>query len=53
MKKRLNRRRFIKASGAGIAGLTLLPNIDDLFAQDGGVSFRRRIFPLYHRWLFS
>jgi beta-galactosidase len=52
MKKRLNRRSFIKASGVGLAGLTLLPNID-LFAQDGGSGSQRRIFPLNHKWLFS
>src|SRR6185503_5785747 len=45
-------RSFIKAGGAGIAGLALLPNIDDLFAQAATVS-QRRIYPLNHKWLFS
>jgi beta-galactosidase len=49
MKSKLNRRTFIKASGAGVAGLTLLP--DQLFAQTE-VS-QRRILPLNHNWLFS
>jgi len=49
MKSKLNRRTFIKASGAGVAGLTLLP--DQLFAQTD-VS-QRRILPLNHNWLFS
>src|SRR6185295_10999589 len=53
MKKRLNRRSFIKATGVGLAGLTLLPNIDHVFAQDGGAISQRRIYPLNHKWLFS
>jgi beta-galactosidase len=51
--KRLNRREFVKTSGAGVAGLTLLPQLStELFAQASGGSLRR-IFPLNHRWLFS
>ena len=53
MRKRLNRRSFIKATGVGLAGLTLLPNIDNVFAQDGGSVSQRRIYPLNHKWLFS
>jgi len=49
MKSKLNRRTFIKASGAGVAGLTLLP--DQLFAQTE-IS-HRRILPLNHNWLYS
>ena len=49
MKSKLNRRTFIKASGAGVAGLTLLPN--ELFAQSQ--ASQRRILPLNHNWLFS
>jgi beta-galactosidase len=52
MKKRLNRRSFIKATGAGLAGLTLSPDIDSLFAQNSSTS-QRRIFPFNHKWLFS
>ncbi|HEY6803193.1 MAG TPA: glycoside hydrolase family 2 TIM barrel-domain containing protein [Pyrinomonadaceae bacterium] len=52
MKQRLNRRNFIKATGAGLAGLTLLPNLDDLIAQNSSTS-QRRIFPFNHKWLFS
>jgi beta-galactosidase len=48
-----NRRSFIKTSGAGLAGLALLPNITDIaFAQSGSTS-QRRILPLNHNWLFS
>jgi len=51
--KRLNRREFVKTSGAGVAGLTLLPKLStELFAQAPGGSLRR-VFPLNHRWLFS
>lgn len=49
MTSKLNRRTFIKASGAGVAGLTLLPN--ELFAQSQ--TSQRRILPLNHNWLFS
>ena len=49
MRSKLNRRTFIKTSGAGVAGLTLLP--DQLFAQTE-VS-QRRILPLNHNWLYS
>lgn len=51
--KRLNRRNFLKAGGAGLAGITLLPNLStDLFAQKSVASLRR-IFPLNHKWLYS
>ncbi|HEY6244627.1 MAG TPA: glycoside hydrolase family 2 TIM barrel-domain containing protein [Pyrinomonadaceae bacterium] len=49
MKSKLNRRTFIKASGAGVAGLTLLP--DQLFAQTE--DSQRRILSLNHNWLYS
>ena len=51
--KRLNRRSFIKTTGAGLAGLTLIPDLSNgLFAQTASTS-QRRIFPLNHNWLFS
>jgi beta-galactosidase len=51
--KRLNRRSFIKTTGVGIAGLTLLPELSsDVLAQTNASS-QRRIFPLNHNWLFS
>lgn len=51
--KRLNRRHFIKAGGAGLAGLSLLPHLPlETFAQAGSTS-QRRIFPLNHKWLYS
>jgi len=49
----LDRRDFIKTTGAGLAGLALLPQIPpDTFAQNGSAS-QRHIFPLNHNWLFS
>jgi beta-galactosidase len=51
--KRLNRRSFIKTTGAGLAGLTLLPDLSsELFAQTPAAS-QRRIFSLNHNWLFN
>ena len=51
--KRLNRRSFIKTTGVGLAGLTLLPELStDVFAQ-ATASSQRRIYPLNHDWLFS
>ncbi len=51
--KRLNRRSFIKTGSAGLAGLTMLPQLStELFAQ-GSPASQRRIYPLNHKWLFS
>ena len=49
-RNRIDRRDFIKTTGAGLAGLTLLPN--DSFAQNTSSS-ERRILPLNHNWLYS
>jgi beta-galactosidase len=49
-KDQINRRNFIKTTGAGLAALTLLPN--DLLAQTPSGSLRR-IYPLNHNWLYS
>jgi beta-galactosidase len=52
-RKRLDRRSFIKASGAGLAGLSLLPNLSsEVYAQDS-TGAQRLIFPLNHKWLYS
>ncbi|HSQ23640.1 MAG TPA: glycoside hydrolase family 2 TIM barrel-domain containing protein [Pyrinomonadaceae bacterium] len=52
-KKKLDRRRFLKASGAGLTGLTLLPNLLSITsAQTSGTS-ERRIYSLNHGWLYS
>ena len=52
-KKKLNRRRFLKAGGAGLTGLTLLPRLSlTAGAQTNGTT-QRRIYPLNHGWLYS
>jgi hypothetical protein len=49
----LDRRNFIKTSSAGLAGLTLLPQLSTaVFGQVSSTS-QRRVFPLNHNWLFS
>lgn len=48
--KRLNRRSFIKTSGAGVAGLTLFPQF--ALAQRPSSS-KRVIFPFNQKWLYS
>jgi beta-galactosidase len=51
--KRLNRRSFIKTSGAGVAGLTLFPQFAvQLNAQRRSTS-KRIIFPINQKWLYS
>lgn len=53
LKKKLDRRRFLKASGAGLTGLTLLPNLSFIAgAQTRGTSERQH-YSLNHGWLFS
>lgn len=52
-RKEIDRRKFIKASGAGLAGLTLRPQLSmETFAQVA-ITSQRRIFPLNHKWLYS
>lgn len=52
--KKLNRRNFIKASGASLVGLTLAHKLGahPALAQGAGDSLRL-VFPLNHKWLFS
>ncbi|MCM3873914.1 MAG: beta galactosidase jelly roll domain-containing protein [Pyrinomonadaceae bacterium] len=52
-KNRMDRRRFIKAGGAGLAGLTLLPQLSTAAWAQGAKNSQRRIFPLNHKWLYS
>ena len=50
---RLDRRRFLKATGAGLAGIALLPRSPgDAVAENSAVS-PRRILDFNHKWLFS
>jgi beta-galactosidase len=51
--KKLNRRRFMKTSGAGITGLALLPHLDVFAGAQGAPQPVWRPVPLNHNWLFS
>ena len=51
--KGIDRRKFIKASGAGLAGLTLLPQLSTATLAQGASTSKRRVFPLNHKWLYS
>jgi beta-galactosidase len=52
-RKGIDRRKFIKAGGAGLAGLSLLPHLGTGALAQGATTSRRRIFPLNHKWLYS
>ena len=49
----IDRRKFVKASGAALAGLTLLPQLSTVASAQEATTSQRRIFPLNHKWLFS
>ena len=52
--KRIDRRRFLEASGAGLAGATLLSQFSKVTLASTAVnSTQRRVFPLNHKWLYS
>src|SRR6476620_302683 len=53
LKKKLDRRRFLKASGAGLTGLTLLPNLSFIAGAQTRSTSERRIYSLNHGWLFG
>ena len=48
---KINRRRFLKNTGTGLAGLTLLTKLST-GADAQSASSLRRIYPLTHNWLF-
>lgn len=52
-RKGIDRRKFIQAGGAGLAGLTLLPQLSTVAFAQGATTSERRIFPLNHKWLYS
>jgi beta-galactosidase len=52
-RKQLNRRRFLKTSGAGLTGIALLPHMQAIAGAQSEAKSARRIFPLNHNWLFS
>ena len=51
-KRKLNRRGFLKTSGAGIVGLSLVHSMAGA-EPVANRSLQRRIFPLNHNWLYS
>src|SRR5262245_7568526 len=51
--RHFNRRNFLKASGAGITGLALLPHLNAQPVPDGAVTSLRRTFSFNHGWLYS
>ena len=49
---KIDRRRFLKNTGTGLAGITLLTKVPlSADAQNGSTS-QRRVYPLNHNWLF-
>ena len=48
MKRRIDRRSFVKSSSVGLVGMSLFPLETKAQAQEG-----RRVYPLYRKWLFS
>jgi beta-galactosidase len=52
-RKRLNRRRFLKAGSAGLIGLASLPKLSSFTPAQGASPSSRRVYPLDHNWLFS
>jgi len=52
--KRMDRRKFLETTGAGLAGATLLSQFSKVtVAAPAANSSQRRIFPLNHKWLYS
>src|SRR6266705_1473156 len=50
--KKLDRRSFVKSTGVGLAGLTLLPNLPLRANAQSASRSLRRIYPLNHNWLY-
>ncbi|HEV8427213.1 MAG TPA: glycoside hydrolase family 2 TIM barrel-domain containing protein [Pyrinomonadaceae bacterium] len=51
MRRRIDRRSFVKSSGVGLIGVSLFP-LNSKAAQDGS-NPGRRVYPLNRKWLFS
>ncbi len=52
--KRIDRRRFLEVTGAGLAGATLLSQFSKVIvAAPAANASQRRVFPLNHKWLYS
>ena len=51
--KLIDRRRFLKATATGVAGLTLMPEIALRAGAADGAASLRRVYPFNHNWLYS
>jgi beta-galactosidase len=52
--KRIDRRKFLGTTAAGLAGATLLSQFSKItVAAPAANSSQRRVFPLNHKWLYS
>src|SRR5688572_28457394 len=53
--KRIDRRKFLEVTGAGVAGATLMSQLSTraILATPVVNSSQRRVFPLNHNWLYS
>jgi beta-galactosidase len=52
--KRIDRRKFLEATGAGVAGVTLMSQFSTVtLAAPALNSSQRIVFPLNHKWLYS
>ena len=52
--KRIDRRKFLEVTGAGVAGATLMSQLSNVTLAAPAVnSSQRRVFPLNHKWLYS
>lgn len=52
-KKKLDRRRFLKATGTGLTGMALLPKLGLSTWAQSNVKSSRTTYALNHGWLFS
>ena len=48
----IDRRRFLKNTGTGLAGLALLTKLDVTAGAQSRAASLRRVYPLNHNWLF-
>jgi len=49
---KIDRRRFLKNTGTGLAGITLLTKLPLSADAQNGTASLRRVYPLNHNWLF-
>jgi beta-galactosidase len=52
--RRIDRRRFLEVTSAGVAGATLISQLSNVTLAAPAVNgSQRRVFPLNHKWLYS